>query len=197
MPSPRTMRSHLCFDIMPKNMCNDAKVLVALRNPKDTIVSYYHHERLLKLFGFHGTFREYFDIFMDGLVAWGSYWQYTVDVWKRRNEPNVLIVFYEDMKRDLAGCIKKVAAFLQKEITDEQIKQLEEHLSFESMKGNPQVNLEGFREIGFNDIEDGRMIRKGQVGDWMNYFDDEMNRRVDEAVKEHFEGIGLSFTYEL
>ena len=197
MSSPRTIRSHLCFDVMPTNMCEDAKVLVALRNPKDTIVSYYHHERLIKLFGFEGNFKEYFDIFMDGLVAWGSYWQYTKDIWNRRNDPNVLVVFYEDMKRDLGGCVRKVSEFLGKGVTREQVAALEDHLGFESMRNNSTVNLESFRPVLFNDIEGGRMMRKGQVGDWKNYFDHEMNQRVDEAVKRHFDGIGLRFTYEL
>ena len=197
MPSPRMIRSHFCFDVMPKNMTKDAKVVVALRNPKDTIVSYYHHERLIKLFGFCGSFREYFDIFMDGLVAWGSYWEYNKEIWKRKDDPNVLLVFYEDMKRDLASCIHKVAKFLDKDITEEQVRLLENHLSFESMKNNPTVNLEFMREIGFNDIEGGRFMRKGEVGDWKNYFDDDMNQRIDAAVKEHFEDIGLTFTYEL
>ena len=181
---------------MPPNMTKDAKVLVALRNPKDTIVSYYHHERLIKLFSFCGSFREYFDIFMDGLVAWGSYWEYTKEVWKRRNDPNVLIVFYEDMKKDLVGCIKKVAKFLETDIAEEQVELLKQHLSFESMKDNPAVNLEHLRPFGYNDIEGGKFMRKGEVGDWKNYFDDDMNRCIEEAVKEHFEGLGLSFVYE-
>ena len=181
---------------MPPNMTKDAKVLVALRNPKDTIVSYYHHERLIKLFSFCGSFREYFDIFMDGLVAWGSYWEYTKEVWKRRNDPNVLIVFYEDMKKDLVGCIKKVAKFLETDIAEEQVELLKQHLSFESMKDNPAVNLEHLRPFGYNDIEGGKFMRKGEVGDWKNYFDDDMNRCIEKAVKEHFEGLGLSFVYE-
>ena len=196
MGSPRTIRSHLSFDLMPKHTTKDAKVLVALRNPKDTIVSYYHHERLIKLFSFCGSFREYFDNFMKGLVAWGSYWDYTKDVWKRRDNPNVLVVFYEDMKKDLSGCIRKVAKFLEKDVTEEQFNSLENHLSFESMKDNKAVNLEHLREFGFNDIEGGRFMRKGEVGDWKSYFDDDMNRIIDEAVKKNFEGIGLSFVYE-
>ena len=197
MESPRTIRSHLCFDVMPPKMLDECKVFVVLRNPKDTIVSYYHHERLIKFFSYCGDFASYFDLFMDDLVAWSSYWTYNKEAWKLRDHPNVCLLFYEDMKRDLGGCIKKVAKFLQKEISNDRLKVLEDHLSFKSMKDNTTVNLENLREIGFNDIEDGRMMRKGEVGDWKNYFTDDMNMRIDEAVEKHFKGTGLEFTYEL
>ena len=197
MESPRTIRSHLCFDVMPEDMLEKSKVFVVMRNPKDTIVSYFHHERLLKLFDFTGDFAAYFDNFMNGHVAWGPYWEYTKEAWKRRNHPNMCVLFYEEMKRDLKSCIGKVADFLQIQLSKEEERQLEAHLSFSSMKVNSSVNLEAFRDVIFNDIEGGGFIRKGEVGDWKNYFTEDMNKRIDEAVAEHFDGLGLTFTYEL
>lgn len=50
-------------------------------------------------------------------------------------DDNMLFVKYEDMKNDLPAVINQVAKFLNKQLNDEEISQLEEYLSFASMKG--------------------------------------------------------------
>ena len=64
------------------------------------------------------------------------------------------------------------------------------------MKSNAAVNKENFIGTAFNDIKDGRFMRKGEIGDWKNYFTEEMNRRMDEAIEKYLKPIGLEFQYE-
>ena len=40
-------------------------------------------------------------------------------------------------------------------------------------------------------------LRKGQVGDWKNYFSPEQDARIDEWVNEHLGELGIPFVYEL
>ena len=104
-------------------------------------------------------------------------------------------VVFEDMKKDLASNVRKVAKFLGKELTDENVEAMVDHLSFKKMKNNPAVNKEEGKAIRlFN--ESGSFMRKGEVGDWKNHFTDEMNKRMDEATKKHLKPIGLEFQYE-
>ena len=115
---------------------------------------------------------------MDNLVMYSPYFDYVKEVWQRRNHPNVCLLFFEDMKKDLATNVKKVAKFLGKEVTDENIEALVDHLSFKKMKNNPAVNKED--KVGKTlHMSDGNFMRKGEVGDWKNFFTDNMSKRMD------------------
>ena len=195
MPSPRLIKSHLHLCLLPDDLLEKSKVVMCLRNPKDTIVSFYHHEKLVKCHGYTGDFATYFGLFMDNLVMYSSYFEYVKEAWQRRDHPNVCLLFFEDMKKDMAPSIKKVAKFLGKDVTDEMVGKLVDHLGFTKMKHNAAVNREdGVLNGLFN--EDGYFMRKGEIGDWKNYFTDEMNKRMDEAIEKHFKPIGLEFQYE-
>lgn len=46
------------------------------------------------------------------LMWWGTWTDHVKGWWARREAPNVLFVFFEDMKKDLAAVVRQVAAFL-------------------------------------------------------------------------------------
>lgn len=64
--------------------------------------------------------------------------------------------------------VRRTAAFLNRTLTSEQLKQLCKHLSFESMKNNPSVShedeLHGKPTTLKGKIEP--FMRKGEVGSW-------------------------------
>ena len=195
MPSPRFIKSHLRFCLLPDDLIEKSKVVICLRNPKDTVVSFYHHEKLVKIHGYTGDFPTYFDLFMDNLLFYSPYFEYVKEAWELRNHPNVCLLFFEDMKKDLATSVRKVARFLGKEVPEEKVEALVDHLSFKKMKNNSAVNKEEAKALNFFSA-DGDFMRKGEVGDWKNYFTDEMNKRMDEAIVKNFRPIGLEFQYE-
>ena len=195
MPSPRFIKSHLHLCLLPGDLIEKSKVVTCLRNPKDALVSFYHHEKIIKNHTFTRDFPTYFDHFMDNLVLYSPYFEYVKEAWQRRNHPNVCLLFFEDMKKDLATSVRKVARFLGKEVPEEKVEALVDHLSFKKMKNNQAVNKED--EVGkMILIDEGHFMRKGEVGDWKNYFTDEMNKRMDEAIEKNFRPIGLDFIYE-
>ena len=53
---------------------------------------------------------------------------------------------------------------------------------------NPYVNPSAAKEI---QGEDKNFMRKGQVGDWRNYFDDERNQKWTRWIAENTRGTGL------
>lgn len=73
-----------------------------------------------------------------------------------------------DVFQDQEGAIRKTAAFLGKQLTDDEVKNLADYLSFNKMKSNPAVNLEPILEKtqGTDFLKNShlRFIRKGQVG---------------------------------
>lgn len=164
MPRPRFTRSHLPWDLLPKDLEESkAKVNITLpsseypykcmcklsfqiiytsRNPKDLCVSFYHYCKLMH--GLQGTFEDFLQLFIDELTPIGSYWKHVLPFWKRSNDANILFLKYEDMKRDLPATIRKCAEFLHidYDLTEENMKRICEHLQFDKMQANPAVNLD-------------------------------------------------------
>ena len=80
MKSPRVIKSHLPFEMLPPNLLDTCKVIFVSRNPKDTCVSFYHHSKnfeesnTMENGEFIGTFADFAETFLDGTCAYGSYW---------------------------------------------------------------------------------------------------------------------------
>lgn len=91
-----------------------------------------------------------------------------------------------------------MAVFLGKRLTDEQVTALEDHLSFNSMKKNPALNLEPILAIMEKSRPkeanpDETFIRKGTVGDWKNYMSEELSAKFDRFTEENLRGSDLVF----
>ncbi|XP_063369015.1 luciferin sulfotransferase [Cydia amplana] len=197
---PRYIRSHLPWDLLPVDIQREdgqakAKVIYTSRNPKDMVVSYYHYCTLVH--GLKGTFEEFCDLFMRDRAPFGPVWNHILGFWTRRNDPNVLFIKFEEMKRDLPSVVRRTADFLGKTMTNDQVDKLCDHLSFKNMKSNRAVNLEPIlqKSFGKSYLEGTklRFIRKGEIGDWKNYMSDDLSRRFDQWAEQHLEGTGLKF----
>ena len=64
--------------------------------------------------------------------------------------------------QDLRGEIEKVANFLGKPLSEEQMTKLTNHLRLDTFKTNEAVNHEKYKEIGLIE-NNGNFIRKGCV----------------------------------
>lgn len=196
MPSPRMIKTHLPRTLLPHQLFTvKPKIIYVTRNPKDMCVSYYHYSKLLH--DYHGTLEQFVHLFLDDKAPVGPFMSHVLGFWELRDEPNILFMKYEDMKKDHRGTIKTVAQFLDKELSEEQVTLLEDNLSFQKMRENPAVNLELVLQAkngpSFKQEGDQTFIRKGQVGDWRNYLSDDTSVRFDKWIKENLEGTGLSF----
>lgn len=114
------------------------------------------------------------------LVVGGPFYKSILSFWEQRNSSNVLLLNFHDLKNDLQGEIKKVANFLEKTLTDEEIEQLADYLRFENMKKNPSSNCLD-------------LIRKGEVGGYKKEMSPELIEKFDEYEKEHFGGDDITF----
>ena len=75
LPPPRYYKSHLPFSLWRKNIEKhpDIKIIQTIRNPKDTLVSFYHHYRSDGAGGaFNGTWDQYFERFRGRKLIWGD-----------------------------------------------------------------------------------------------------------------------------
>jgi aryl sulfotransferase len=67
-------------------------------------------------------------------VDFGLLFEHVRSFWPYRDEPNVLFVHYDDMKADLEGSMRRVAAFLAIDIDEARWPELVESCTFAAMK---------------------------------------------------------------
>jgi len=196
-PSPRFVKSHLPMSMNNPRLLDTCKVVYVARNPKDTCVSYFKFFRLIRDLDFQGDLELYAKYFMDGNVVEAPLIEHLIEAWNLRHHPNMCFIFYEDMKRDLRSQIRKVAEFLGKSYSDEQVDKLASHLHIDNFKKNPFVNMEPLRAMGAMHEDRGSFIRKGKTGDWKNHFTPEMNAEFSRFMAEAMKGTDLQFVEEL
>ena len=191
----RFIKTHLPLSLLPPDLLTTAKVVYVARNPKDTMVSSYHHYKLFKSISFTGDLKSFSKRFMKGQVMHGPYFPHLEEGWRLRNHPNMLFLFYEDIIRDMKSCVEKVCMFLGKELTECKMDQLLEHLDIKKFRHNPAVNMETLRPSGrFND-EEGSFIRKGEVGGWREEFGDHVGLETvfDDWIGENMREFSIQF----
>jgi len=67
------------------------------------------------------------------------FWENIRSWWEIRHLPNVLLLHFSDMKRDLPGSIRKIADFLDIEIDEKTFPAIVEHCGFEYMKAHAET----------------------------------------------------------
>ncbi|XP_066904899.1 luciferin sulfotransferase [Halyomorpha halys] len=115
LPSPRLVSTHLPYSLLPPALTKKCKSIYIARNPKDVSVSYYHQNRLLKVFDFQSDFEKYWGYFENDLLTWSPYWEHLKEGWEQRNNPNVLFIFYEDLRKERMEFIKNFQNISTKE----------------------------------------------------------------------------------
>ena len=116
-------------------------------------------------------------------VYYSPFFAHILEGWAKREHPNVLFLFYEDMKRvsgnmlfdhefaldyllfffqlqNLRGEIEKVCTFLGKTLSEQQLELLTRHLHFDSVSKNTAIN---FMESKADSKEPCKFIRKGML----------------------------------
>ncbi|XP_013882951.1 sulfotransferase 6B1 [Austrofundulus limnaeus] len=181
-PSPRLLGTHLCPDNIPKTFKEkNPKILVVFRNPKDTLVSYFHFCNSNPVLP-SKPWDSFFTDFMSGNVAWGSYFDYALAWDKRMDDPQVLVITYEELKQDLTSGVRQISTFFGFSLTDAQIQQITGASSFNAMKESSANSHGNMGQVFF---------RKGEVGDWKNHFTPEQSQEMDEAFNKHLAGTKL------
>ncbi|KAL1138260.1 hypothetical protein AAG570_009949 [Ranatra chinensis] len=200
MPSPRFIKTHLPWGLLPAQLEQvKPKIIYVARNPKDMCISYYHYCKLIHKL--NGSVEEFCELLLDGTAPIGPLWDHILGFWEKRNEPNIQFLKYEDVKKDVRGTIEKMADFLGKSLSEDDIISLMDHVSFKKMRNNPALNLEPLLKLkngpSFEMNGDSNFIRKGQVGDWKNYMSEDLSQRFDKWMETNLAGTGLHFQTNL
>jgi aryl sulfotransferase len=104
--------------------------------------------------------------------------------WAARDEPDMLLVHYSDLKADLGGEMRRIAGFLGIGISEALWPQLIEAASFEAMQAQGDLLMPIAREVWDNGAK--RFFNQGTNGQWRTVCSPDDLARYDELVSTRF-----------
>jgi aryl sulfotransferase len=176
----RVIKTHLPLDALvfsPK-----AKYLYIARDGRDVVWSMYNHHSSANDFWYQALnetpglvgpriekpnpdIRQYFLDWLtqDGVPFW-PFWENIASWWTARDLPNVKLIHFADLKRDLEGQMREIADFLEVDIAEERWPTVVEHCTFDYMK----EHAENVAPLGGAIFEGGAksFVNKGENGRW-------------------------------
>lgn len=198
LPSPRPLNSHFLHRHLPRQIFEKkTKTIILHRDPKDVAVSWYHHMIGTEgLFPYNGDFPDFLDLYLEGTVPYGSWFNFERSVLQSIKEhPDLPVhhMFYEDMKEDCARELRKMVKFLGMTASDELCQQVADACEFKKLKAVIADRPDPLR-LTWKEGTEG-MCRKGIVGDWKNWFSEEDKERLDKVLASKLGGTFLADRY--
>jgi hypothetical protein len=181
------------------------RVVLLVRDPRDVTVSQYfqwqHRMNPMKTRLNHyppkGTEVSIYDFLMNpvyGLVRCTDF----MNLWAREADQvqDLLIVRYEDMRREPVEVLTRIAEFIGEEAKPEFIEEAVEYASVANMRKLESSNRFAFAggrlKPGDKNNPDSYKVRRAKVGGYRDYFDEEEIEKIDAYVAQH---LALEFGY--
>ncbi len=195
MKGPRLIQTHLPLTYFRQQIDKypNLKVIQVVRNAKDTLVSFYHFYRMEKRCGgYNGSWNHFFKLVENKQLAFGDYFDYYSDWYVyNKQRTNSLILRYEDMKKNLKTNVKRIAEFLDKKVSDDVADIIATRTTFGNMKADKM--LRPWKDSNPTTTGRSEPMRKGIVGDYEGYFNEEQNELIEQRYRETLKPLGLQF----
>jgi len=186
----RVIKTHLPWEMLPYSP--EARYIVVIRDPKDVFVSGYY------FFG-NGIGRgmpsveAWLRLFLSDDFMSGSWAAHAAGYWAERQRPNLLLLSFKAIKRDLRGTVHRVAEFLGVHPASEVFEAVCERSSFEYMQRNSS-KFDLWPMIPWRPAT--KMIRKGAQGGSSELLNSEQQRRIDAYFQHELKRLGSDLPYE-
>ena len=188
---PRAFKSHQSWDDIPKG----SRYIVSVRDSKDVVVSLY---RFMEGWWFEpGSIsietyaREMFLSRKEGR----GYWHHLLSWWPHRHDENVLLLCYEEMRRDLPRLILTVAQFIGCDLDEELMKIVTRQSSLDFMLAHKDrfddllIRQKTEAVGGLPPGSDSAKVRKGEVGSHRYELPPEISEALDRRWREEIEPV--------
>ena len=198
LPGRRVFKTHLPADSL--NLLPQVKYIYIGRDVRDIVWSFYPHlmnytDELIALansaphrkterdFVVPSTdIRSYYHSFLenDGAPYW-PFWSNVQSWWDVRGLPNVMLVHYQNLKDDLPGMVRRIAAFIDVPVAEDTWPKILEHCSFDYMKAHKDelLPVDSFKDKG------ATFMHKGETGRWRELLSEEEVAKADRIAGDH------------
>ena len=173
------------------------RIVLLVRDPRDAAVSQFFqwqyrmrpNKKFINDYPPHGAKIDAWDFVLDKdagvprIVDYFNGWASAMPELK-----DVLIVRYEDMRRQPAEVLARILAFTDTDVTPEQVQEAVDFAAYENMKKMEQDSFfkgSGARvKPGDKDNPESFKVRKAKVGGYRDHFDDEQCAMLEGMVAE-------------
>lgn len=204
MKHPRVFKEHSPVGLLKGKK---PRVIQCTRNPLDVFVSAWHHSIGKDfVYYYNGDFAHFIkSVAIKGLFEGGDWFDFHEEYLQaeKSGKIDILLLKYEEMKKDGGvQATNSIAKFLEISKDSFNVEEVVEKSSFKTLK--KIADSEGFmRPDGsctkiFNDENVGDVnhasrahIRKGAVGDWVDYFDEDLIKVWREYARGKMESCPL------
>lgn len=189
-PERRVFKTHATASLAPWSDRGNARLIFVERDPRDVCVSYFHHMHDASAYHYEGEWRDFIELFLDGGVEGGDYWQWHLGWWSACEaipESETLWLRYEDLKRDLHSQVVRIAEFVGANASEERIDTVVASATFQAMKSAMTSRNDQRMKHGVN--TNPNFIRRGETGTH--------REMMDEADVERFQQRALQAGMEL
>jgi len=188
----RVIKTHFNWALLPYS--EEARYIAVIRDPKDVFVSAYFFMKDSGMGAAMPSVDTMYRLFLaDKFLLGGSWPANAAGYWAQRRRPNLLVVSFASMKRDLEGTVRRVAAFLDIRVPDDIIRAVCEKASFQYMKGIDHKFGTG-RMIPWR--APSTMMRKGRQGGSGELLTPERQRELDAHCIAELKRLGSDLPYE-
>jgi aryl sulfotransferase len=206
----RFLKSHLPYDAMP--VYDEVRYIHVARDGRDAFMSWHNHASHYSEFSIAvqnaagmadetigrpvprpaESPHEYFNVWMtegpESLLADDfpatRYFEIEKSYWKARGAPNLLLVHYSDLKADLGGEMRRIARFLDIDVSASLWPDLVQAAGFDSMRRNGAALMP--RAAGSWDKGHERFLNKGTNGRWQTALTVEDVARYEARAAREF-----------
>ena len=192
----RFMKTHLPADAL--RFSPQAKYLYLGRDGRDVVWSWYNHlsnmtpeffDLINNTPGRVGPpmerptvdVRQFFHDWLDNdaAPAW-PYWSNIQSWWDVRQAPNVRLLHFNNLKADMPGEIRRIAAFLEIDIDESRWPAIVEHCSFDYMKEHADSLSATFKDAFEGGLK--TFIFKGTNNRWRDTLDPDEVQKYEDAT---------------
>jgi hypothetical protein len=187
----RVIKTHLPQVEVPYSP--EARYIAVVRDPKDVCVSGYHFQRSMLLGPLAPSVAHYVDFFLSPEFPIGSWGKHVDGYWRLRDRENVLFLTYEEMKRDGAAAIRRIAQFMKVDLRVDEFDEVVRRSSFKYMKSADEFNPGRIVPWG---KEQGYFVRRGKSGGSAELLTEDLRQRIDEHFRSELDRLGCDFPYD-
>lgn len=172
----------------------DAKYVCVARDPKEISVSAYYF--LTGIFGLrdHINAQQWFEMDLRPDSILGTWPDHMAGYWAWRDRPNVLVLLYPEMKKDLPGTVDRIAGLLGVELDEQQRAEVIRKCGFsymatkESCFAPPRLPL-------LTGKKRGQMMRSGSTGKSAEFLSAAQRAEIDARMLAGLDALGSDFPY--